>query len=165
MSLEHDHFGLLETGGPGGVYWSETVEFGDQAVSVSLSAEDAESVTEEALDTAAAMINSLEELDLRAREAMIAEISSGDSAVNAFIALHVEEQGEDLEDYFTHVSGDRDIDFLRSIQVIGVRFSPVGTGEDDAFVVFDYALSIDESDDILVVSLNNRGESVAIEQD
>ncbi|MCS4275730.1 hypothetical protein M2390_000891 [Mycetocola sp. BIGb0189] len=165
MALEHDFFGLLSTGGPGGIYWSETVEFGDQAVGVSLSAEDAQNVTEESLEVAAAMISSLEELDLRAREAMIAEISSRHTAVSKFIALLEDEHGEDLEDYFSHISGDRDIDLLRAIAVIGVRFSPSHAGEDNTFVVFEYALSMDESDDVLLVSLNNRGEAVSIEQD
>lgn len=165
MSLEHDFFGLLESGTPGGIYWSESVDFGDQSVQVSLSAEDADALAPDALDTAAAMTTALEDLDLRAREAMIGDLPDPSSSVSMFLTHLQEEFGEDIEDFFTHVSGDRQIDLLRSLQVIGVRFSPLGTGEDDAFVVIEYALSIDETDDVVQVSLNTRGESVGIEQD
>lgn len=162
MAIEHDYFGLIETSEIGGIYWSERVDFDDQSVSVSLSAETEDTLHPDALDTAASMIATLDDLDLRAREAMIAELPDRSSAVNEYISLQVEEQGDDLEDFFTHVSGDRDIDLLRSIQVFGVRFNVLAMGDDDAFVTIEYALDPTAADDILVIALNLRGESVSI---
>ena len=35
MAIEHDYFGLLESGPDGSIFWSETVDFGDQRDSAS----------------------------------------------------------------------------------------------------------------------------------
>ena len=36
MAIEHDFFGLLESGPDGSIFWSENVEFGEQTVTVDL---------------------------------------------------------------------------------------------------------------------------------
>ena len=38
MAIEHDYFGLLSSGPDGSIFWSETVELGDQSVTVDLTA-------------------------------------------------------------------------------------------------------------------------------
>ena len=40
MAIEHDFFGLLESGPDGSIFWSENVELGDQSVTVDLTAPD-----------------------------------------------------------------------------------------------------------------------------
>ena len=34
MAIEHDYFGLLESGPDGSIFWSETVDFADQRVTL-----------------------------------------------------------------------------------------------------------------------------------
>ena len=55
MAIEHDYFGLLESGPDGSIFWSETVDFADQRVTVDLTAPDQDDVSQAALDVAAAM--------------------------------------------------------------------------------------------------------------
>ena len=71
MAIEHDFFGLLESGPDGSIFWSENVEFADQSVTVDLTAPDQDDVSPDALDVAASLISSLETIDRIAREAMV----------------------------------------------------------------------------------------------
>ncbi len=36
MAIEHDYFGLLESGPDGSIFWSEVVDLADQRVTVDL---------------------------------------------------------------------------------------------------------------------------------
>ncbi|HBR89323.1 MAG TPA: DUF2004 domain-containing protein, partial [Microbacterium sp.] len=71
MAIEHDYFGLLESGPDGSLFWSEVVELGDQSVTVDLTAPDQDDVSPAALDVAAALIAALEAVDAKARGAMV----------------------------------------------------------------------------------------------
>ena len=71
MAIEHDYFGLLESGPDGSIFWSENVELGDQTVTVDLTAPDQQDVSTDALDVAAGMIASIEAIDMTARNAMV----------------------------------------------------------------------------------------------
>ena len=106
MALEHDFFGLLESGPDGSVYWSETIELGDQAVSVDLTAPDQDDITPDALDAAAAIVASIEELDRRARIAMLGEVDNRASEVTEYILMMQDRLGDDLENFL--VAGDVD---------------------------------------------------------
>lgn len=59
MAIEHDYFGLLSSGPDGSIFWSETVELGDQSVTVDLTAPDQDDVSADALDIAASLIAGL----------------------------------------------------------------------------------------------------------
>jgi adhesin HecA-like repeat protein len=161
--IEHDFFGAIETDATGGLYWSETVEVGDQAVDVSLSAPGGVSLAPDALDNAAGVISSLEGLDLRAREAMLSDVDDRNSDVTQFIEQTVEETGESLVDLLVDHSGDNDVDIIRSLQLIRVAVSPHQAGESAQFASFEFAFDPDNSDLALVVYLSMRGESVGIE--
>lgn len=163
MSTEHDFFGALESDEHGGIYWSETVEVGDQPVDVSVSSPGDRTVTVEGLDTAAGFVSSLDGLDLRAREAMLSDVDNRSSDVTSFIEATVEEVGEDLPEMLVDRSGDNDVDIIRSLQLIRVAIHPHQTGEGAPFAAFEFAFDPDNSDLALVVSLSNRGESVGIE--
>lgn len=97
MALEHDFFGLLESGPDGSIFWSENVDFGDQTVTVDLTAPDQEDVSTDALDVAAGMISSIESIDLQARNAMVSELDDRTSEVTEFILQQQEQLGDDLE--------------------------------------------------------------------
>jgi adhesin HecA-like repeat protein len=161
--IEHDFFGAIETDATGGLYWSETVEVGDQAVDVSVSAPGGVDIAPDALDNAAGVISSLEGLDLRAREAMLSDVDDRNSDVTQFIEQTVEEVGEDLVDLLVDHSGDNDVDIIRSLKLIRVAVSPHQAGESAPFVTFEFAFDPDNSDLALVVYLSSRGESVGIE--
>ncbi|AWB86749.1 DUF2004 domain-containing protein [Mycetocola zhujimingii] len=163
MTTEHDFFGALESDEHGGIYWSETVEVGDQPVDVSVSSPGDRTVTVEGLDTAAGFVSSLDGLDLRAREAMLSDVDNRSSDVTSFIEATVEEVGEDLPEMLVDRSGDNDVDIIRSLQLIRVAIHPHQTGEGAPFAAFEFAFDPDNSDLALVVSLSNRGESVGIE--
>ncbi|WP_167131534.1 DUF2004 domain-containing protein [Paramicrobacterium chengjingii] len=161
MGIEHDYFGVIESDASGALYWSESVEAGDQAVDVSLSAPPQVTVSDEALEVAQAMIATLEGLDLRARESLVADLGTPASDVAAFL-LEIEERfGAELSDFITRESGDLGIDVIRSLELLRVAFHPHQTGEGDTFVSLEFALAPDENDLALLVHLSMGGEPVS----
>jgi hypothetical protein len=120
-------------------------------------------VGEFALDSAAALIQALEGFDARARDALIAELSSRQSATTNYIDEHVDKLGESLLDLLVYNSGDIAIDVLRSLQLLTVTVQADQAGEDEAFATFDYSISPDETDAILTVSFDVRGDVVAVD--
>lgn len=163
MAIEHDYFGVIDETASGGLAWADTVELADQAVEVELLADDESAVGAYALDAAAALIQALEGFDARARDALIAELSSRQSATTNYIDEHVERLGESLLDLLVHNSGDIEIDVLRSLQLLRVVVQADQAGEDEAFATFDYSISPDETDAILTVSFDVRGDVVAVD--
>jgi hypothetical protein len=163
MAIEHDYFGVIDETASGGLAWNDTVELADQAVEVELRADDEQAVGEFALDSAAALIQALEGFDARARDALIAELSSRQSATTNYIDEHVDKLGESLLDLLVYNSGDIAIDVLRSLQLLTVTVQADQAGEDEAFATFDYSISPDETDAILTVSFDVRGDVVAVD--
>lgn len=157
MAIEHDFFGLLESGPDGSIFWSENVEFGDQTVTVDLTAPDQDDVSSDALDVAAAMVSSLEALDLTARNAMVSELDDRTSEVIEYILQQQELLGEDLEDLLVDVSGDVHVDVIRSLQLMSMTILADEHGGDDPFAVLEYALDPDATDDVLLVNLASDG--------
>jgi hypothetical protein len=163
MAIEHDYFGVIDETASGGLAWNDTVELADQAVEVELRADDEQAVGEFALDSAAALIQALEGFDARARDALIAELSSRQSTTTNYIDEHVDKLGESLLDLLVYNSGDIAIDVLRSLQLLTVTVQADQAGEDEAFATFDYSISPDETDAILTVSFDVRGDVVAVD--
>jgi hypothetical protein len=163
MTIEHDFFGILGSDDDGEVYWSDQAELGDQSIDIDLSAPDEESVSVEALDIAASMIGALEELDSRAKESLVAELSTEGSPTLQYIQLALDEIGADsLEEAIIWDSGDKQIDFLRSLQLQRVGLRPHHTGDEQHFAVMDYSISPDDTDSLLVVSLDVNGDTVSV---
>lgn len=167
MTIEHDFFGILGSDDDSGeVYWSDTAELGDQNVEIDVSSPEEDTVTVEALDIVAAMINSLEELDSRARESLVADLSAEVSVAGQFIAAQFEELDEEvLDDALIWDSGDKQIDFLRSIQLQRIGFHPHHIGNDEHFAVLDYSISPHDTDALLVVTLDLHGDTIALSID
>ncbi|MHA7986889.1 DUF2004 domain-containing protein [Rathayibacter sp. CAU 1779] len=163
MAIEHDFFGVVDEDSSGGLYWSETVEVGEQAVEVTLTADDAGAVAESGLDAAAAVIRSLEGLDSRGRDALIADLSQRESITTQYIDQRVDDMGESLLDLLVHNSGDIAMDVLRSLQLLQVALHPDHTDDDEAFAVFTYSIDPDETDAVLQVSFDDRGDVVAVD--
>lgn len=165
MSIEHDYFGVIEDDGAGGLRWSDTVELGDQAVSIDLSADDETNVNDVVLALAAAMIHALEGFDARARDALIAQLSERESVTTQYIDQNVGDMGESLLDMLVHNSGDIAMDVLRSLQLVHIGFYPERDDDGDAFAVFDYSISPDDSEHLLVVSFDIQGDVVAVDME
>ncbi|MGH1548461.1 DUF2004 domain-containing protein [Leifsonia poae] len=163
MAIEHDFFGLIGETASGGLAWDDTVELGDQTVEVELLADDESGVPEFALDSAAALIQALEGFDARARDALIAELSSRQSATTSYIDEHVDKLGDDLLDLLVYNSGDIAIDVLRSLQLLTVVIQADRADEDEVFATFDYSIAPDETDAVLTVSFDVRGDVVNVE--
>lgn len=162
MAIEHDYFGLLESGPDGSLFWSETVEFGDQSVTVDLTAPDQDDVSPAALDVAAAMISALEDIDRRARDAMLAEVDDRTSEVTEYILQQQEEWGDQLEDLLVDISGDAPVDIIRSMQLMSVTILADEHGGDDPFAVFEYALEPDSADDVLLVNFGSDATVLSV---
>ncbi|WP_166983428.1 DUF2004 domain-containing protein [Paramicrobacterium fandaimingii] len=161
MGIEHDYFGVIESDASGALFWSESVEAGDQSVDVTLSTPPQVTVSDEALEVAQAMIATLEGLDLRAREALVAELGTPASDVAAFL-LEIEERfGSELTAFITRESGDLGIDVIRSLELLRVAFHPHQIGEGDSFVSLEFALAPDENELALLVHLSMSGEPVS----
>lgn len=158
MALEHDFFGLLESGPDGSVFWSETVELADQSVAVDLTAPDQDDVSQDALDAAAAIVASIEEIDRRARIAMLGEVDNRASEVTEYILMQQDQLGEQLEEFLVDVSGDVAVDIIRSLNLTSVTILADEHGGTDPFAVFEYALDPDITDDVLLVNLLGDGE-------
>lgn len=157
MAIEHDFFGLLESGPDGSIFWSENVEFGDQSVTVDLTAPDQDDVSAEALDVAASMVSSLEAIDLAARNAMVNELDSRTSEVTEYILQQQVTLGEELDDLLTDVSGDTHIDVIKALQLMSMTILADEHGGADPFAVLEYALDPDATDDVLLVNLASDG--------
>ncbi|WP_314432629.1 DUF2004 domain-containing protein [Microbacterium lacticum] len=157
MAIEHDYFGLLESGPDGSIFWSETVDFADQRVTVDLTAPDQDDVSQAALDVAAAMISSLEQIDLTARNAMVAELDDRTSEVTEYLLQQQEAFGDDLEDVLVDISGDAHIDIIRSLQLVSMTILADEHGGADPFAVLEYALDADATDEVLLVNLTGDG--------
>ena len=157
MAIEHDYFGLLESGPDGSIFWSETVDFADQRVTVDLTAPDQDDVSQAALDVAAAMISSLEQIDMTARNAMVSELDDRTSEVTEYLLQQQEAFGDDLEDVLVDISGDTHIDIIRSLQLVSMTILADEHGGADPFAVLEYALDADATDVVLLVNLTSDG--------
>ncbi|MEZ3158753.1 DUF2004 domain-containing protein [Microbacterium sp. BWR-S6Y] len=157
MAIEHDFFGLLESGPDGSIFWSENVEFGDQSVTVDLTAPDQDDVSVEALDVAASLISSLEAIDLAARNAMVNELDSRTSEVTEYILQQQATLGEELDDLLIDASGDTHIDVIKALQLMSMTILADEHGGADPFAVLEYALDPDATDDVLLVNLASDG--------
>ena len=162
MAIEHDFFGLLESGPDGSIFWSENVEFGDQSVTVDLTAPDQDDVSRAALDVAAAMISALEDIDLRARRAMLGELDDRTSEVIEYILQQQEQLGDDLEELLVDISGDVHVDVIRSLQLMSMTILADEHGGDEPFAVLEYALDPDATADVLLVNLASDGEGQSV---
>ncbi|MDR6198198.1 hypothetical protein QE374_000107 [Microbacterium sp. SORGH_AS428] len=162
MAIEHDFFGLLESGPDGSIFWSENVEFGDQSVTVDLTAPDQEDVSVAALDVAASLISSLEQLDLLARNAMIGELDDRTSEVTEYILQQQDTFGEDITDLLVDISGDVHVDVIRSLQLTSMTILADEHGGSDPFAVLEYALDADATDDVLLVNLDSDGAVLSV---
>ena len=157
MAIEHDFFGLLESGPDGSIFWSENVELGDQSVTVDLTAPDQDDVSEAALDVAAGLVSSLEALDRSARNAMVSELDDRTSEVTEYILMQQETLGDDLEDFLVDVSTEPAVDIIRSLQLMSMTILADEHGGTDPFAVLEYALDPDAADDVLLVNLSSEG--------
>ncbi|KRA23575.1 galactose-1-phosphate uridylyltransferase [Microbacterium sp. Root61] len=157
MAIEHDFFGLLESGPDGSIFWSENIEFGDQSVTVDLTAPDQEDVSQAALDVAAAMVSSLETLDMSARNAMVNELDDRTSEVTEYLLQQQATFGDQLEELLVDISGDTHIDIIRSLQLMSMTILADEHGGADPFAVLEYALDPDATDDVLLVNLASDG--------
>ena len=162
MSIEHDFFGVLESGPDGSIFCSETVEFGDQAVTVDLTAPDETDIVPDALNIAAAMISQIESVDLAAREAMVGQLSDRTSEVTEYTLQQQEDLGDDLEDFLTDVSGDTPIDIIKALRLMSVTILADEHGGSDPFFVMEYALDADNTDEVLLVNLASDGSILSV---
>jgi len=157
MAIEHDYFGLLETGPDGAIFWSENLDLGDMRVTVDLTAPDQDDVTTDALDAAASFVNGLEEIDRRARNAMLGEVDNRASDVTEFILMMTERYGDEIAQILVDVSGDAPVDIIRSLELMSMTILADEHGGDDPFAVLEYALDPDEADDVLLVNFASDG--------
>jgi hypothetical protein len=163
MAIEHDYFGVIDETASGGLAWFGGADLADQPVDLELQADNESAVPEYALDAAAALIQAIDGFDARARDALVAELSSRQSATTTYIDEHVEKLGETLLDLLVHNSGDIAIDVLRSLQLLRIVLRPDHPDEEDVFAVFDYSIAPDETDALLTVSFDIRGDVVAVD--
>ena len=162
MAIEHDFFGLLESGPDGSIFWSESVELGDQTVTIDLTAPDQEDVSETALDVAASLVSSLEDIDRSARNAMVSELDDRTSEVTEYILQQQDQLGDDIEELLVVISGDTHIDVIRSLQLMSMTILADEHGGSDPFAVLEYALDPDATDDVLLVNLGSDGDILSV---
>lgn len=163
MALEHDYFGIIDETSDGGLFWADTVELGDQTVELELAADDESAVSEISLDSAAAIVHALVGFDARARDALGAQLGERQSVTKQYIETNVEQLGDSLLDLLVYNSGDIAVDVLRSLQLMKVGFFPERSDEEEAFAIFEYSIAPDDTDSLLIVSFDIRGDVVAVD--
>lgn len=157
MAIEHDYFGVLSSGPDGSIFWSETVDLGDQAVTVDLTAPDQDDVSSAALDIAASLISGLEAVDDTARRGMLTEVDDRTSEVTEFILQQQQAYGDELEEVLVDVSGDAAVDIIRSLRLMSMTILADEHGGSEPFAVLEYALDADDTDEVLLVNLASDG--------
>lgn len=162
MAIEHDYFGLLESGPDGAIFWSENIDLGDMRVTVDLTAPDEDDITPVALDSAASLIVGLEILDRRARDFMLREIDNRASDVTEFVLDVTERYGDDLDDYLVDVSGDAPVDVIRSMELLSMTILADEHGTEEAFAVLEYTFDADDSDEVLFVNVSDQGVVLSV---
>lgn len=162
MAIEHDFFGLLESGPDGSIFWSENVDLGDQTVTVDLTAPDQDDVSEAALDVAASLISSIESIDRTARNAMVSELDDRTSEVIEYILQQQQALGDELDDMLVDISGDVQVDVIRSLQLMSMTILADEHGGADPFAVLEYALDPDATDDVILVNLDSDGDVLSV---
>ncbi|WP_309064447.1 DUF2004 domain-containing protein [Microbacterium sp.] len=162
MAIEHDYFGVLSAGPDGAIFWSERVDFGDQSVTVDLTAPDQDDVSIDALDVAAALISGIENLDANVRRAMLAEVDDRTSEVTEYILQQQEAYGDELEQVLVDISGDAAVDIIRSLRFASMTILADEHGGSEPFAVLEYALDADATDDVLLVNLGSDGAVLSV---
>ncbi|MGF3055475.1 DUF2004 domain-containing protein [Microbacterium sp. YY-01] len=162
MAIEHDYFGVLTAGPDGSIFWTDEVEFGDHVVTVDLTAPDEDAVVAEALDLAAALITGIENIDMAARRAMLAEIDDRTSEVTEFVLQQQEELGEDLYDFLVDISGDDAVDIIRSLRMLTMTILADEHDGSDAFAVLEYLLDQDSDESTLLVNFSADGSVLSV---
>ncbi|MFP1602084.1 DUF2004 domain-containing protein [Microbacterium sp. 2216-1] len=162
MAIEHDYFGVLSSGPDGAIFWTERVEFGDQSVTVDLTAPDQDDVSAAALDAAAALIGSIEGLDDVVRRAMLTEVDDRTSEVTEYVLQQQEAYGDELEDILVDISGDAAVDIIRSLRLSSMTILADEHGGSEPFAVLEYALDADATDDVLLVNLGSDGAVMSV---
>lgn len=166
MTIEHDYFGILGSDDDGEIYWSDTTELGDQSVDIDVTAPDEAAVLVESLDIVAGMINAIEELDSQVRESLVADLSAEGSKTIEYITAVVDDMDSSaLDDAIIWDSGDRQIDFLRSIQVQRVTFMPHNAGNEERFALLEYSISPEDTDYVLMVTIDVHGDTIAVQME
>lgn len=163
--MEHDYFGVIEETAAGGLRWSDAIEVSEQYVELELSAPASDGVSARALDAAASLLTNLDRFDARARDALVAQLSDRASVTAQYVERSSDALGESLLDLLVDNSGDLAVDVLRSLQLLRVRVHPENADDDAEFAVFDYSISPDDTDALLTVSFDLRGDVVAVETD
>lgn len=162
MAIEHDYFGLLSSGPDGSIFWSERVDLGDQSVTVDLTAPDQDDVSATALDVAASLIATIEDVDATARRGMLAEVDDRASEVTEYILAQQEHYGEELADVLVDVSGDAAVDIIRSVRLMSMTILADEHGGAEPFAVLEYSLDGDTEDDVLLVNLGSDGAVLSV---
>ena len=140
MAIEHDFFGLLESGPDGSIFWSENVELGDQTVTVDLTAPDQDDVSRggarrgrrpDLLDR-----DDRPQRPQRHGGGARRPHQRGDRVHPAAAG----ELGDELERLLVDISGDVHIDIIRSLQLMSMTILADEHGGADPFAVLEYAL-------------------------
>lgn len=153
MAIEHDYFGALSAGGDGTLSWSDRIDFADQSVLVDVTAADESELDRHALDAAARVVVNLEAVDDSVRRRMLSETDDRTSEVTEFILRAIQEHGDDLEDYLVDVSGDMNVDVIRSLKLVNMTILAEEVAPDKGFAIMEYVLDVDEMGDSLLVNL------------
>lgn len=162
MIWEHDYFGLVDEHEDGSLGWTDTVTLSSDVVDIVVTAAHPPADTVTALDDAAALLQHAEGFDARARDALIAELSVRQSVVVGYIDDHVDLLGDDLTDFLVYTSGDIAMDVLRSLRLMTVEINLEQHDPEESFACFSYSFAPDESDSLLRVFFDARGDVVDI---
>ncbi len=163
--MEHPVFGGAEVDPAKGISWQKSVRLSVHDVTVRMTLSDPAQATVQALDVVAPFVIGIARFDAAARDGLRREHETEtDSNVSLYREHHLEELSRDqVAAIFGAPKESVDVaSFLSAMHLVQVHLYPA---KDDGCAVFDYTISQEATQYLLVVSFDRRGEITSIEME
>jgi hypothetical protein len=164
-SLDHPVFGTLPMDASGGIEWDGQQTLAGRAIDFDLTMAASPGGPAKLLDKVAPFFSQLSKFDMVARAYLQDDLAEDeDSPVGMYLDHHLEELGDKLvQEIFGKPTAEvDDATFLAALALCRVGLYPE---EPEACAVFDYTVSREHTQYILVVTFDQRGQVTDIEME
>jgi hypothetical protein len=164
-SVDHPVFGTLAVDPSGGIEWDGQQTLSGRSIDFDLTMALPPSGPGKLLDKVAPFFSQLSKFDMVARAYLQDDLAEDeDSPVGMYLDHHLEELGDKIvrQVFGKPVAEVDDAAFLAALMLCRVGLYPE---EADACAVFDYSVSREHTQYILVVTFDHRGQVTNIEME
>ena len=143
-------------------YYSVEIEQNGQKIGIDLNFEEKEIETQ-LFDAVKTIIENIELEDSKNRTYITSDFNdeNGDT-VKEYLKFHIEELAEELSEIvnFEDKSNSSEKQLMEKLKLSRVGFYPDGKYDTESFVVFDYIVDRELSDQIIVVNIDKEGKLI-----